>query len=261
MNTEQIKEINTHLALIEAEMGRIRVMVREAMEQPESNNSNPNHYIPKVGEVVEVGQCGNDWQERIYTGPGDKEFPFACVDGDDSYNEMYRNGKKYQIITWQYCRRLNGEIIEFGCDKKGVAESAESRPPAPILNQSEPDYSHWLPQGYEFCAEEVAEKWIKVKNPTEANPLGHIWQLNLRPFLSIIGEYRPIRKIQTASYQVDWTNAPDWADVHCWDKDGKGYWHGTEMRKAEWCNFRSLLSSFTLPDGLDWKLSKTFRPQ
>jgi hypothetical protein len=213
MNTEQIKEINTHLALIEAEMGRIRVMVREAM-----------------------------------------------------------------------------------------AESAESRPSAPVLNQSEPDYSHWLPQGYEFCAEEVAEKWIKVKNPAEANPLGHIWQLDKRPFLAVIGEYRPIRKIQAPPdpkqdlfnllseefgvvalesdmreiidavrkvlnnpkdnpYQVDWSQAPEWADVHCWDEDGKGYWHGTEMRKAEWCNFRSLLSPFTLPDGLDWELSKTYRPR
>jgi hypothetical protein len=121
------------------------------------------------------------------------------------------------------------------------------------------DYSHLLPEGYEFCEEEMAEYWIKVKNPTEANPLGHIWQLDKRPHLAFIDEYRPIRK--TASYQVDWSDAPEWADVHAFDEDGKGFWHGIEIHATEWCNFRSEKSPFTLPDGLDWKLSKTFRPQ
>ena len=124
----------------------------------------------------------------------------------------------------------------------------------------QPDYSHLLPEGYEFCEEEMAEQWIKVKTPTEANPLGHIWQLDKRPLLAVIGEYRPIRKIQTASYAVDWSQAPEWADVHCFDYKGVGKWGGFNKYGNYWWRAEAK-SPFTLPDGLDWKLSKTFRPQ
>jgi hypothetical protein len=254
MTTEQeLKGIKAHLDSIylemnalHLEMNAINARLQHLSEQPEGNSSelpnssDPNHYIPKVGELVEVSDDKIRWHEAIF------EFykwgKFHLIGG--LAEPDYRNGISKTTIERRYCRRLNGEIIEFGCDKK------------------QPDYSHLLPQGYEFCEEEMAEKWIKVKNPTEANPLGHIWQLNLRPFLSIIGEYRPIRKIQTASYQVDWSDAPDWADVHCWDEDGKGHWYGVAISKQspsfqpDWTE-----SPFTLPDGLDWKLSKTYRPQ
>ena len=274
MNTEKfdqnMAQFEAKLLEITVRMDRWEQTYMNRFQQPDSNSSeipnssDPNHYIPKVGEVVEVSD-GGGWGRRVFIEYKNdaKTHHFKCLSaGAGDEDELkYRNGDTtYDASHWRYCRRLNGEIIEFGCDKKGVAESAESRPPAPILNHSESDYSHLLPEGYEFCEEEMAEQWIKVKNPTEANPLGHIWQLDERPLLAVIGEYRPIRKIQTASYQVDWSNAPDWADVHAWDEDRKGFWHGIEMRKTEWCNFRSLLSPFTLPAGLDWKLSKTYRP-
>ena len=61
-------------------------------------------------------------------------------------------------------------------------------------------------------------------------------------------------------YAVDWTNAPDWADVHAFDGDGSGYWYGACIMVCDWIG-ESKLSPFRLPDGLDWKLSKTYRPQ
>lgn len=84
--------------------------------------------------------------------------------------------------------------------------------------------------------------------------------------------YRPIRPIQyhvavhdvvTAEpnpYAVDWSNAPEWADVHCFDSNGKGTFYGAKRDSVEWyhCNIGS--SGFTLPTGLDWKQSKTTRP-
>lgn len=262
MNTEQIKEINTRLALIEAEMGRIRVIVREASEQPEGNSSeipnslDPNHYIPKVGEVVEVSHLGKTWWVRIFMEhkPKRKNGSFCVVSNHTT--ETYKKGFGYRESHFTLCRRLNGEIIEFGCDAK------QEVPPTPNADNFE--YIDLLPEGYEFCEKEMAEQWIKVKNPTEANLLGHIWQLNKRPFLAVIGEYRPIRKIQTASYAVDWSDAPEWADVHAWDANGRGYWYGIKVndtRHEQRHVRRFILSGMTLPAGLDWKLSKTFRPQ
>lgn len=134
------------------------------------------------------------------------------------------------------------------------------------------DYTHLLPDGYEFCTEGEHTHWVKVelKGMVNEEKLGNV-QIVVHP--DYINLYRPIRKIQyhvqvhevvTAEpnpYAVDWANAPEWADVHCFDKDRKGFWHGVEIHTTEWCNFRSSLSPFTLPTGLDWTKSKTVRPR
>jgi len=166
MKTEQIKEINTLLALIESEMGRIRVMMREASEQTECSSSElPNNY------------------------------------------------------------------------------------------------SHLLPEGYEFCEECEAEKVVKVLMipllpEHKQRPLGGVVEPNKDINME---HYRPIRKTPNPSYAVDWSNAPDWADVHCFEKN-TGYWIGAKTTDSGWKYIESL-SYFTLPDDLDWKLSKTLRPQ
>ena len=61
-------------------------------------------------------------------------------------------------------------------------------------------------------------------------------------------------------YAVDWSNAPEWADVHCFDKWLHGSWIGFDKGNDafEWV-IRS--SGFTLPSNLDWKQSKRRRPQ
>jgi hypothetical protein len=142
-------------------------------------------------------------------------------------------------------------------------------------NSCEIDYTHLLPDCYEFCAEQDAEKWVKVgMNPDRREQLEIGYTTNATGFnFENRPYYRPIRPIQyhvaihesvTAEpdpYQVDWSNAPNWADVHCFDANGKGNWYGVKRDAVEWyrCNIGN--SEFTLPSGLDWKQSKRLNPK
>ena len=67
--------------------------------------------------------------------------------------------------------------------------------------------------------------------------------------------------VEPNPYAVDWSNAPEWADVHAFDEDGTGWWFGVIYlnEEGEW-SFEANQSGFTLPPGLDWKQSKTVRP-
>lgn len=139
---------------------------------------------------------------------------------------------------------------------KAMVRNATQQPDSSSLEQ----YDHLLPEGYEFCEEDEAEDWLKVESK------GMIRELNVgettfcRPASHWHDTYRPIRKTPPPTYEVDWTNAPVWADVHCFDKDGKGYWYGVGAINACWDSI-CRNSFLPLPNGLDWKLSKTFRPQ
>jgi hypothetical protein len=142
-------------------------------------------------------------------------------------------------------------------------------------NSCEPDYTHLLPEGYEFCAEQDAEKWVKVQlnldiPESEQTKVGHVWNAPIKPF---VNRYRPIRPIQyhvavhesvTAEpdpYQVDWSIAPEKADSHCFDANGKGWFYGTNLNDNCWYAYNYGYSGFILPTGLDWKQSKTIRPK
>jgi hypothetical protein len=155
------------------------------------------HYIPQPGEVVEVSEYKDQWLRRIFIKVKLNNI-FECVTQDsERYNEKYyREGdSKYLTTEWKFCRRLSGEIIEFGCDK---------------------------PTQYHVAVHEAVT--------AEPDP-----------------------------YQVDWSNAPDWAELHAFDSDGKGYWYGVRVGlSGMYADSKS--SGFTLPTGLDWKLSKTTRP-
>lgn len=139
------------------------------------------------------------------------------------------------------------------------------------LSEKPNSCEHLLPTGYEFCTEEEAVKWVKVKLVQDGKnelPLG----ATVPDCQHVESLYRPIRPIQyhvavheavtveSNPYAVDWSNAPEWADVHCFDDNGRGHFYGTKRNSVEWffCNFGT--SYFTLPTGLDWKLSKTIRP-
>jgi hypothetical protein len=62
-------------------------------------------------------------------------------------------------------------------------------------------------------------------------------------------------------YAVDWSNAPEEADCHAFDKSGKGFWfYGVSFNDSFWYAAVFNSSGFTLPTGLDWKQSKTTRP-
>jgi hypothetical protein len=143
---------------------------------------------------------------------------------------------------------------------------------------TEPDYSHLLPEGYEFCEEEQAEKWVKVESKgSEAvgivvdvsNAMDmHIMDLHWKPF------YRPIRPIkyhvavhevvtiEPDPYQPDWTKAPEETVAHAYDKSELGYWY-----KIVFDNTNNLFtqmsrpSNLRLPSGLDWKNSLRVNPK
>jgi hypothetical protein len=141
-------------------------------------------------------------------------------------------------------------------------------------NSCEPNYTHLLPEGYEFCTEEDAEKWVKVQlnldiPESEQTKVGYVWKNPIKPSYK---RYLPIRPIayhisvhesvtaEPDPYQVNWSNAPNWADVHCYKVNGDGYWYGKKPLGSEW-DYCYQKSNLTLPSGLDWKQSKTIRPK
>lgn len=216
-------------------------------------------YFPQSGEVVWVSDDLETWEKRIFVKfLGFNSSPYKCVwENKSNTTKNYLLGKNYITSDWAYCRRLDGEIIPFGRDKYDT------------------DYSHLLPDGYEFCNddeqdEETEIMYLKVKL--------HNLDYNEKPLGSIMQEakhmeafYKPIRKIQyhvavheavttePNPYAVDWSNAPEWADVHCFDKDGIGYWYGATKGIVGWMR-GVYISGFCLPSVLDWTKSKTTRP-
>jgi hypothetical protein len=149
------------------------------------------------------------------------------------------------------------------------------RPIRPIpLKESvmaEPDYTHLLPEGYEFCTEQDAEKWVKVEiilsvPESEQMQVGYIWD---SPTIPSTKRYRPIRPIQyhiavhesvTAEpdpYQVDWSNAPEGTVAHYynnWGHTGRWIIFGLNV-------FITENSYQTLPSDLDWKKSLRLNPK
>ena len=187
-----------------------------------------NLYIPQPGEIVEISCDEKNWHVRIFV-KYDKNLvnPFVCVNGDGN-EARYKDGEQYKTTSWGLCRRLNGEIVEFGCDKP-----------------KKPDYTNLLPYGYEFC-----------------DALGEIYSDLHLVAPKIRKTYRPIREAVASKqnpYAVDWSNAPEWADSHAFDQDGTGYWYGSTIGRWGWTPFAAK-SNLTLPSGLDWKQSKTLRP-
>ena len=217
-------------------------------------------YFPESGEVVWVSDDQEEWHKRIFIKfEGFNSSPYKCVwENKSNTTKNYLLGKNYITSDWAYCRRMNGEIIPFGRDKYDT------------------DYSHLLPDGYEFCDEDEQDEeteimYLKVKlhnlDPNE-KPLGSIMQevMHMRAF------YMPIRKkvqyhvavheavtTDPNPYAVDWSNAPEWADSHAFDKDGSGFWYGASIMACDWIG-ESKLSPFRLPSNLDWTKSKTTRP-
>ena len=163
--------------------------------------------------------------------------------------------------------RLNRIEEKLATNHNSVADAIR---PKPI----EPDYTHLLPEGYEFCKEEDAEKWVKVeldknKEELEQNPIGYLWvgiAEKYKPY------YRPIRPIKyhvavhevvTAEkdpYQPDWTKAPEGTVAHAYDLSGLGYWYTRNTLVNVWIG-NCIESPHCLPSGLDWKNSLRVNPK
>jgi hypothetical protein len=136
-----------------------------------------------------------------------------------------------------------------------------------------PDYSHLLPDGYEFCQEADAEKWVKVEMlglDAEAK-LGFVQSSTINMIDGRIKSYRPIRPIQykvttheivTAvpdPYQPDWSKAPEGTVAHVYDQNRFGRFY--------YVNIDGVLiiygyrdSYHLLPADLDWKQSLRVKP-
>jgi hypothetical protein len=141
------------------------------------------------------------------------------------------------------------------------------------IRKSSLDYSHLLPDGYEFCSEQDAEKWVKVEIlglDAEAD-LGEVKSSTINMIDGRIKSYRPIRPIQykvttheivTAvpdPYMPDWSKAPEWVYVHAFDFEGNGHWYGVKLYGNE-RYLEGLTSPFTLPPDLDWRQSLRVKP-
>jgi hypothetical protein len=144
---------------------------------------------------------------------------------------------------------------------------------APNVRSFEPDYTHLLPEGYEFCQEADAEKWVKVEKIGffNENKIGCL-RTNKPAIPKILDCYRPIRPIQykmttheitTAipdPYMPDWSKAPEGTVAHAWDMDGKGFWCMTNIEEGTHWGLRYESSHLALLPDLDWKQSLRVKP-
>jgi hypothetical protein len=96
-------------------------------------------------------------------------------------------GTNHNIVA--DAQNVQYELPDFIPDWKN---SLQERPA-----KTEPDYSHLLPRGYEFCDEGQAEKWVKVElkgSLTQQYVIGFV--NTCKPNIDYKPYYRPIRKIK-----------------------------------------------------------------
>ena len=182
---------------------------------------------------------------------------------------------------WNTMSVLNGAGVEYGLTETDwfadKATNTHLLPPdywkSTLMMRPDAvkDYTHLLPEGYEFCSEADAEKWVKVEmfDAEGENELGFVVdgkQCCNKP------HYRPIRPIQykvttheivTAvpdPYMPDWSKAPEGTVAHAWDGlSTYGLWHIKLAGCQAWTN-EIMPSPFTLPADLDWKQSLRVKP-
>ena len=71
--------------------------------------------------------------------------------------------------------------------------------------------------------------------------------------------------MEELNYEIDWTNAPEWAIAHAFDKNGEGYFYGIILNPTTFCvdGSRSgwVIGSEVLKLHEEtWQKSITFRP-
>ncbi len=66
--------------------------------------------------------------------------------------------------------------------------------------------------------------------------------------------------------QIDWSKAPEWAQYHAYDSDGRGGFHEHKPTINQWQTWWQSVgtnwpSVFVLPTGADWRQSLVERPK
>jgi hypothetical protein len=271
------------IAILESEISRLKVANRnntyriEAIESHLAEQHKGANFsklnsseIPNTCEAVKPDFIP-DWKDA----PEDA----VCVAMDKDGKWHWYDRKPSVIVQCQAF--AHGGIISDA----GNCTNAHLLPPdywkstlmmRPEAISDAPDYTHLLPEGYEFCSEADAEKWVKVEY--EAGwPLGIVvditdkFKMDAIMYNHIKPSYRPIRPIQykvttheivTAvpdPYMPDWSQAPEGTVAHAWDEDGRGFWYHASVNGNVWlyCHRKSDL---TPPADLDWKQSLRVKP-
>lgn len=63
---------------------------------------------------------------------------------------------------------------------------------------------------------------------------------------------------------IDWSQAPAWAQYHAFDKDGTGRWHRRKpvyLASVWGCMNWHKMSDTKMPAGMNWKKSLVERPK
>jgi hypothetical protein len=262
------------IAILESEISRLKVANRNntyrieaieshlAEEHKGANFSklNPSE-IPNTCEPIKPDFIP-DWKDA----PEDA----VCVAMDSNGDWFWYNRKTSGVF--------GSVFIGAPFKNAGNATNAHLLPPdywkstLMMRPEAEKDYTRLLPDGYEFCQEADAERWVKVEMKEDDTltqcSIGRITEC---PGTIFEPYYRPIRPIQykvttheivTAvpdPYMPDWSKAPEWVYVHAFDFEGKGHWYGVKLYGNE-RYLEGLSSPFTLPADLDWKQSLRVKP-
>jgi hypothetical protein len=296
-----LKQINfmknkERIAILEAEISRLKVANRnntyriEAIESHLAEQHKGANFsklnsseIPNTCEAVKPDFIP-DWKDApedavcvAMDGNGDwfwwRHKPTSDLNEKGKWNTMsvlkdgFENG--LTEIGWFADSATNAHLLPPDYWKSTLMMRPESISDAP-------DFTHLLPDGYEFCQEADAEKWVKVEY--EAGwPLGIVIDITDKVKMDAImhnhikQSYRPIRPIQykvttheivTAipdPYMPDWSKAPDGTVAHAWDEDGSGHWHIKMVGNTNW-ESDYISSNLTLPADLDWKQSLRVKP-
>jgi hypothetical protein len=278
-NLGMLKRINMknkeRIAILESEISRLKVANRnniyrlEAIESHLAERHKGANFsklnsseIPNTCEPIKPDFIP-DWKDA----PEDA----VCVAMDGNGDWFWYNRKTSGVYGFVFIgapikiagKATNADLLPLNYWKSTLMMRPESISDAP-------DYTHLLPDGYEFCQEADAEKWVKVEkvdvNDNDEYPIGHIDN-----FTCFKGRWRPIRPIQykvttheivTAvpdPYMPDWTKAPEGTVSHAWDMDGRGFWCTSRASGKIWVS-DYIFSPFTLPADLDWKQSLRVKP-
>jgi hypothetical protein len=283
-----LKQINfmknkERIAILESEISRLKVANRnniyriEAIESHLAEQHKGANFsklnsseIPNTCEQYELPDFIPDWKDA----PEDA----VCVAMDMS--GIWFWWKRIPICEFGYGNKWGVDIGNGLSNINHYAGSCHNKHLLPpdywkgtlmMRPDAVKDYTHLLPEGYEFCQEADAEKWVKVEmmdvNDNDEYPIGHIDN-----FTCFKGRWRPIRPIQykvttheivTAvpdPYQPDWSQAPEGTVAHAWDRSGSGFWYIIKIDNNRQWRFMYTLSHLTLPVDLDWKQSLRVKP-
>jgi hypothetical protein len=127
--------------------------------------------------------------------------------------------------------------------------------------------------GYEFCTARMAENWVKYESGQffDGNRPGEfIGYVKLPHGIKEPWTYRAVKKVKEIlpepideidQYQVNWLDAPEWADVHTYDSFGIGVWYGSVIYDLSFSVKIEPSGYYLNKENLNWRESKRIRTE